>query len=171
MRLSPNFGTGGRMLDSFDRALLDEIQRDDSRTADQLATVVPLSPSAIARRLRRLREQGIVRRTIALISPKLVESRLRALVFITLSEHADLPGKAALDARLNATSAVQFCYEVTGAVDMIALIDCANMAEFTSIIDDLLVPDPTLRRYDTHFIRREVKFEPFVRVGEVTPGG
>lgn len=159
------------MLDSFDRALLDEIQRDDSRTADQLATVVPLSPSAIARRLRRLREQGIVRRTIALISPKLVESRLRALVFITLSEHADLPGKAALDARLNATSAVQFCYEVTGAVDMIALIDCANMAEFTSIIDDLLVPDPTLRRYDTHFIRREVKFEPFVRVGEVTPGG
>ena len=158
------------MLDSFDRALLDEVQRDDSRTADQLAAVVPLSPSAIARRLRRLRAQGFVRRTIALLSPKFAERRLRALVFITLSEHADLQGKAALDARLNAAPAVQFCYEVTGAIDMIALIDCANMAEFTSIIDGLLVPDPTVRRYETNFIRREVKFEPFVRVGEDTLG-
>ena len=154
------------MLDSFDRALLDEIQRDDSRTADQLAAVVPLSPSAIARRLRRLRRQGIVRRTIALLSPRFAERRLRALVFITLSEHADLDGKAGLHARLNAEPAVQFCYEVTGAIDMVALIDCANMAEFTSLTDGLLVPDPTVRRYEAHFIRREVKFEPFVRLAE-----
>ena len=152
------------MLDDFDRALLNEVQRDDSRTAEELAAVVPLSPSALARRLRRLRSEGWIGKTVALLSPRLAEQRLRAFVFITLSEHADRKGKAALEKRLDAEPAVQFCYDVTGPIDMIALIDSASMAEFTSITDRLLLTDPTVRRYDTHFVRREVKFAPFVKL-------
>ena len=67
------------MLDSFDLALLNLVQHDDSRTADQLAAQVPLSPSAIARRLRRLRADGWIARTIALLAPRLTDQRLRAL--------------------------------------------------------------------------------------------
>lgn len=152
------------MLDHFDLALLNLLQRDDSRTADQLARSVALSPSAIARRLRRLRADGWIRRTIALLSPKFTERRLRALVFITLSEHADRTGKAALDRRLKSEPAVQFCYDVAGAIDKVALFDCEDMAEFTATADRVLIPDPTVRRYDTHFVRREVKFEPFIRL-------
>ena len=58
------------MLDRFDLALLNAAQADDSRTADSLAEEVPLSPSAIARRLRRLRSEGWIERTIALLSPR-----------------------------------------------------------------------------------------------------
>ena len=43
-------------MDRFDRLLLNLLQRDAGRTAESLAEDVPLSPSAIARRLRRLRE-------------------------------------------------------------------------------------------------------------------
>jgi DNA-binding Lrp family transcriptional regulator len=154
------------MLDSFDYALLDEVQRDDARTADQLASVLPLSPSAIARRLRRLRADGWIRATIALLSPKLTERRLRAFVFIVLSEHANRKGKAALQKRLGSEPAVQFCYDVTGAIDIVVLFDCANMAEFVSITDRVLLQDATVRRYETHFVRREVKFAPFVPLGE-----
>jgi Lrp/AsnC family leucine-responsive transcriptional regulator len=42
------------MFDAFDLQLLNLVQRDDSRTAESLAAHVPRSPSAIARRLRRL---------------------------------------------------------------------------------------------------------------------
>ena len=154
------------MLDSLDYALLDEVQRDDSRTADQLATVVPLSPSAIARRLRRLRADGWIRATIALLSSEFGERRLRAFVFIVLSGHANRKGKAALQKRLGSEPAVQFCYDVTGPIDMVALFDCASMAEFISITDRLLLPDATVRRYDTHFVRRETKFAPFVPMSE-----
>ena len=45
------------MLDRFDLALLNQFQRDASQTAEQLSKTVPLSPSAIARRLRRLRRE------------------------------------------------------------------------------------------------------------------
>ena len=159
------------MLDRFDLALLNLLQRDDSQTAEALSAKVSLSPSAIARRLRRLRAQGWIARTIALLAPRLTAHRLRALVFIQLGEHADLKGKAALEKRLFAEPRVQFCYEMTGAFDMVALIDCANMAEFNALADAVLVADPTVRRYETSFVKREVKFAPFVEIKERDAAG
>ena len=157
------------MLDRFDLSLLDLVQRDDSRTADSLSGEVPLSPSAIARRLRRLRSGGWIARTIALVSPRLTARRLRAIVTIQLGEHADLKGKAALERRLNDADAVQFCYEITGPNDLLALIDCESMSAFNDFADRILTADPTVRRYETHFVKREVKFAPFVRLAGGDP--
>lgn len=150
------------MLDRFDRALLDHVQRDDSRTADELAASVPLSPSAIARRLRRLRADGFIATTIALLSAKLTRDRLRALVLIQLNEHADLECKNTLEQHLLATAEVQFCYDISGPHDMAVFLDCSNMADFNARTDELLVSSPAVRRFETHFIKREVKFAPFV---------
>lgn len=157
------------MLDRFDLALLDLVQRDDSRTAESLAGDVPLSPSAIARRLRRLRSEGWIARTIALVSPRLTVRRLRAVVTIQLGEHADLKGKAALERRLNAATEVQFCYEITGPNDLLALIDCESMSAFNDFADRILAADPIVRRYETHFVKREVKFAPFVELAGGDP--
>jgi len=154
------------VLDRFDLLLLNLVQRDDSRTADQLAERVPLSPSAIARRLRRLRGEGWIARTIGLLSTRLTERRLRALVFIELAEHADLKGKTALQQRLRSADEVQFCYETTGDCDLLALIDCASMSDFNALCDSVLTADPTVRRYETSFVKREVKFAPFVQLSE-----
>jgi len=160
----PKFGMMAAMLDGFDLLLLNAVQRDDSQTAEQLAQRVALSPSAIARRLRRLRGQGLIARTVALLAQRLTRHRLRALVFIGLSEHADLQGKAALERRLKSEQSVQFCYETTGSCDLLALIDCVSMAEFNALCDSVLVADPTVRRYETSFVKREVKFAPFVEL-------
>jgi len=154
------------VLDRFDLLLLNLVQRDDSRTADQLAERVPLSPSAIARRLRRLRGEGWIARTIGLLSTRLTERRLRALVFIELAEHADLKGKTALQQRLRSADEVQFCYETTGDCDLLALIDCASMSDFNALCDSVLTADPTVRRYETSFVKREVKFAPLVQLSE-----
>jgi Lrp/AsnC family leucine-responsive transcriptional regulator len=155
------------MLDRFDLSLLNLVQRDDSRTADSLAQDVPLSPSAIARRLRQLRREGSIARTIALLAPKLTQRRLRALVLIQLGEHCNHPAKAALEKQLVDAPQVQFCYEIAGPHDFVALLDCADMAEFNSVANELLASSTAVRRYETHFVKREVKFAPFVELGEV----
>lgn len=154
------------MLDRFDLALLNAVQRDDSRTADSLAGEVPLSPSAIARRLRRLRADGWIARTIALLAPRLTQGRLRAIVLIQLSEHADREGKAALERRLLACDEIQFYHEIAGPHDFIALFDCASMDAFNAAADELLASSSTVRRYETHIVKREVKFAPFVELGD-----
>ena len=153
------------MLDDFDRLLLDQVQRDDSRTADELAEVVALSPSAIARRLRRLRGEGWIARTIALLAPKLTEQRLRAVVLVQLSEHADRAGKDALLHRLHEAPEVQFAYEISGSYDLLALLSCTSMDAFVDQAEALFACDATVRRYETSFVKKELKFAPFVRLG------
>ncbi len=154
------------MLDRFDIALLNAAQRDDSKTAHELAALVPLSPSTIARRLRRLRRDGWISRTIALLSPRLAQHRLRALVLLQLSEHADQSGKSALLKRIADAPQIQFCYELAGAFDLLLLFDCTNMGEFNELAEGVLVADASVRRYETSFIKRDVKFAPFVQLSE-----
>ena len=153
------------MLDDFDLALLDQLQRDDARTAEQLADSVALSPSAIARRVRRLRHEGWIARTIALLSPKLTDRRLRAIVLVQLSEHADRAGKDALLRRLQGSAEVQFVYEISGSYDLLALLSCENMDAFVEEAERLFAADATVRRYETSFVKRELKFAPFVKLG------
>lgn len=152
------------MLDRFDLALLNLVQLDDSRTAESLAEQVPLSSSALARRLRRLRSEGWIARTIALLSPRLTGRRLRAIVVVQLSEHADQRGKAALLERIRESAQVQFCYELAGTFDLLLLFDCSDMAQFNDVAEAVLVADSTVRRYETSFVKREVKFAPFVEL-------
>lgn len=150
------------MLDRFDIALLNLVQQDDAQTAEKLAQLVPLSPSAIARRLRRLRSAGWISRTIAILSRRLTDRRLRAAVLVQLSEHANQAGKSALLKRIEAAPQVQFCYELAGAHDLILLFNCQDMSEFNATAEAVLVADPTVRRYETSFVKRELKFAPFV---------
>jgi Lrp/AsnC family transcriptional regulator, leucine-responsive regulatory protein len=159
------------MLDRFDLALLNLVQKDDSLTADQLAARVALSSSAIARRLRRLRQEGWIARTVALLGERLGERRIRAIVFVTLSEHADHRGKALLLQRIGSAAQVQFCYELAGTWDLLLLFDCATMGEFNEVAERVLVADATVHRYETSFVKRQVKFEPFVPLDEASIGG
>ena len=150
------------MLDAFDLTLLNLVQKDDGQTADQLAERVALSPSAIARRLRRLRQDGWIGKTIALLGEKLGERRMRAAVLLQLSEHADQQGKSLLLRRISAAPQIQFCYELAGSWDLLLLFDCATMAEFNLVAERVLTADSTVHRYETSFVKRQVKFEPFV---------
>lgn len=156
------------MLDSFDLALLNLVQKDDGQTAEQLAERVALSPSAIARRLRRLRADGWIERTVAVLGEKLGERRMRASVLLQLSEHADQQGKSLLLRRIRAAPQIQFCYELAGSWDLLLLFDCATMAEFNDVAERVLTADSTVHRYETSFVKRQVKFEPFV---PLEPGG
>ena len=154
------------MLDNFDRKLLNALQDDADRTAEELAGLVALSPSAIARRLRRLKETGAIARTIALVSPDLAGHRLRALVRLQLHEHAPASGLAELRARLESLPEVQLCLEVSGSDDMVLLLACRDMDAFNALADAELAASPVVRRYETSFVKKEIKNRPSVRLDE-----
>lgn len=153
-------------MDRFDAALLNLVQLDDGRTAESLARDVPLSPSAIARRLRRLRSEGWIERSIALLSPRLAGRRLRALLHIQLHEHTPAAGLDRLRARFAGDPAIQWCAEISGAFDLALLIDCRDMDAFGEWADREIAASPVVRRYETSFVKRPIRFAPFVPLGE-----
>ncbi|HWH18828.1 MAG TPA: Lrp/AsnC family transcriptional regulator [Allosphingosinicella sp.] len=155
-----------KTLDRFDIALLNLLQSNNVATAEMLAREVPLSPSAITRRLRRLREEGMIAADIAILSPRLVENRLRAVIHIQAHEHAEEKGIASLRAKLAEAPEVQLLLNISGPFDLLLLVVTRNMAAFNDFADSFLAADPTVRRYETSFVKKEVKNRPAVRLDE-----
>ena len=86
------------------------------------------------------------------------------MVLVQLNEHADRRGKDLLLERLHAANEVQFAYEISGTYDLLAMLDCTDMNRFVELAEALFAADSTVRRYETSFIKRELKFAPFVKL-------
>lgn len=145
-----------RDIDEHDRALLGLLQKDALRTADDLARDVPLSPSAIARRVRRMREDGTIGADVSIVSDRVVPS-LFAVIEVQLDVHARTPVEALL-ARLGASAHVQALMEVTGPFDLLLVTAFADIAAFNAFTDALLAADPVVRRYETRIVKHRRKF-------------
>ncbi len=156
-------------LDAFDIQLLNLLQADSLATAEQLARVVPLSASAVTRRVRRLRNEGWIAGDVAMLAPKLTARRLRALVRVQVHDHAEERGIAALRVSLAAEDAVQMILDVAGADDLAVLVCVRDMADYNALAERLFQNDPAVRRYETSFIKRVHKQSAMVplTIGDV----
>ena len=159
-----------RKLDRFDIALLNRLQSDNLATAEALAAEIPLSASAIARRVRSLREEKLIVADMAVLAPELTADRLRAVVQVQVNDHAEEKGIAALRARLAAADEVQLLANVAGAFDLVVLVVTRNMAAFNAFADAHFAADPCVRRYETSFVKAEIKNRPAVRLDEKDAG-
>ena len=63
-------------LDDFDHRILARVRRNNLEPARMTAEAVGLSESAVLRRLRRLRAEGVIRGDVAIVDPARVEPRI-----------------------------------------------------------------------------------------------
>jgi Lrp/AsnC family leucine-responsive transcriptional regulator len=143
-------------LDALDIRLLDCLQLDNQLTADQLAERVGRSPSAIARRLRRLRKSRAIAAEVAILSEEAAGHPLSMLVQVQLERHA-LAEVNALQRRLAASDRVQLLLDVSGANDLVLIVVARDLDDFNAFADALLASDPSVRRYETSLIKARRK--------------
>lgn len=146
----------GATRDTLDLRILDLLQRDALLTADELAQRLPLSASAIARRVRRLRESGVIAEDVSVLSEQ-VGPFLSAVVQVQMDRHA-LAAVEALRRRLVASPQVQLYLEISGTFDLMLLVTVRDMDAFNDFVDTMLAADPVVRRYETSFVKRRRKF-------------
>ena len=77
-------------LDDFDHKLLMRVRRNNLEPARVTAEAVGLSESAVLRRLRRLRAEGVIAADVAVIDPARVEPRIVLHVPVSYT-HLTLP--------------------------------------------------------------------------------
>lgn len=76
------------MLDSHDRRLLEEIQRDASASIQELADRIALSRNATWRRLQKLEEDGYVRGRVALLDRQRLGLDLMVMIAVRTDTHS-----------------------------------------------------------------------------------
>ena len=148
-------------LDATDRRLLDLIQRDDSRTNQDLAAALHISPATCLRRVRRLQEAGVIERRVAVLAPGRIGAGFNAIVEVTLdrqgAEHA-----AAFQARAIAEAAVQQCYRVSPGPDFVLVVWVHDMSDYAALVERLFTQDANERNVKSFFALERAKFEPHI---------
>ncbi len=117
-------------LDTFDRRILALLKSDARRTGEQLSDLVGLSPAACLRRVQRLRAEGVILREVAVVAPEYEQRGTTVIILVTVDRH----NPQAMDAlchRLRRQPEVVRLHWVTGEDDIVAVLDCASMEDFS----------------------------------------
>jgi DNA-binding Lrp family transcriptional regulator len=142
-------------LDRFDKAILDQLQRDGRISNVQLAALVNLSESACLRRVRVLEQAGLIERYVALLDQK--EAGLTGTVFVHIvlgrEEQSDL---AAFESAVQNIPEVMECYLMTGEFDYLLRVVVSDMADFERIHHSELTRLPGVARVNSSVAIRTV---------------
>jgi DNA-binding Lrp family transcriptional regulator len=143
-------------LDRYDRQLLMLVQEDAGLTAEQLAQQVDLSASAIQRRLKRMREEGVIVRHAAIVDPAAVG---RPTFFIaSLQVERERPEVLAqLRKWLAAQDCVQQAYYVTGAADFVLVVTAPHAEAYEEFMSRMIAENPNVRHFSTNVALGVVK--------------
>ena len=153
-------------IDAIDLRLLDALQRDASLSNQDLAAQVHVSPPTCLRRVKRLRELGLIERQIAILSADrlapLLGHGLMAVVEISLErQSAEL--LEAFEARVVADDAVQQCYRVSPGPDFVLMVQVPDMPGYQALAQRLFTQDANVRNVRAFFSVKRAKFAP--RIG------
>lgn len=143
-------------LDQFDLALLRQMQIDCQQSSSALAQIVPLSPTAIQRRLKRLREFGVIRAEQALLAPNTVGDFLQLLVMLRLKK-GGREINARVVARLQPCVEIQQCYAVAGEFDFALIMLVRSMADYDMISKEFFQSNDDIERYETTVVMETIK--------------
>jgi len=148
-------------LDTVDLNLLRQLQADASLSNQDLASRVQVSPATCLRRVKALKDAGLIERQIAVLNVErtaaAVGHGLCAVVEISL----DRQDQAALDAfekKVAAEDAVQQCYRVSPGPDFVLIVHAAHMPDYLALTQRLFTQDANVRNVKSFFSLKRSKF-------------
>lgn len=150
-------------FDEIDRRILNALQQDSSQTNAELAAAVHVSAPTCLRRVKQLRDSGVIEREVALVSPEKVGSRLTAIVEITLDVQA-AERMSEFEALTEAEPAVLQCYRVSPGPDFVLIVQVADMPAYHALAHRLFAAQTNVRNVKAYFSTFRSKFETSIAV-------
>lgn len=154
-------------LDDLDRRILDLLQRDCALTNQELAQRVHASPPTCLRRVRRLVQEGIIQKQVAVVNPDRVGQALTAIIEITLDQQS-AEALDTFEALMVKAPEVQQCYRVSTGPDFILVALLADMPAYHAMAHRLFTAHKNVRNVRSFFSVHRSKFE--TRVPVQAPG-
>ncbi len=145
-------------MDRIDRKILTLLQKDASIANNDLADLVGLSPSSCLRRVRQLKDKGIITKIVALTDPKKLGRTLKAIVTVKLADHGTVARKQWLT-DMKCEVAISQIYSVSGETDAVVMFNLIDMEEFQELSQRLFADDKNVIQYQSLFVLEQHKFD------------
>lgn len=135
-------------MDKFDKIILEFLQENNLMSQRDIGEKIGLSAAAVQRRIKKMREKGIIKSDISVIDRDSLTSIVTLMVEIFLEsekiEFIDESRKSFVSC-----SAVQQCYYVTGEFDFILIIAVTSMSEYEKLTRELFFSNKNIKRFRT----------------------
>lgn len=142
-------------IDSIDRRLLGELQRDSAQSLEELGEKVGLSRNASWRRIRALEEQGVIKKRVALLDPETMGLPLTVFLMVKTREYnADWLEKFSRATR--AMPEILGVYRMSGELDYLIRARVADMPAYDRLYKRL-IDKVELSDVSASFVMEEIK--------------
>lgn len=143
-------------MDSKDLDILRLVQSDARLTAESIGSSLGLSPPAVQKRLKKLRDTGVIEKDIAVISPAQVGRDMTVVVEVILERES----RAHLDAFkrwMRSARCVQQCYYMTGEADFLLVLCVKDLKEYEAFTQEYFFDESNISRFKTSVVMDRVK--------------
>ncbi|MGR7920417.1 Lrp/AsnC family transcriptional regulator [Zobellella denitrificans] len=143
-------------LDQFDRKILAIVQRNCLTRSEVIAEEIGLSPSAVQRRLKRLRQSRVISADVAVVDNRKLDNLMTFIVGLEI-ERENYPVMDRFMRWAQGQDAFQQIFYVTGAVDLVAVILARDVTEFDAIAEATMSQFPEIKRMNTNVVLNVLK--------------
>ena len=143
-------------LDDIDRKILTLLQQDATQSVQDLADAVGLTTNPCWRRIKRLEEEGIILRRVAVVDPGKLGLGMTAFVRISTETHT----KDWLDTFKTSVGRIPEiveCHRMAGDVDYLLKIVVEDLSHYDRVYQRLLVQVPNLKDVSAAFSMERMK--------------
>jgi Lrp/AsnC family transcriptional regulator len=143
------------IIDTIDRRILAELQRDGTLSVDQLSERVSLSRNACWRRVKRLEEDGVITGRVALVDAEKIGLGLSVFILVRTSRHDPEWLKAFRDA-VTSLPEITGVYRMSGDLDYVLRARVADVKSYDRLYQRLIAKVP-LTDVSASFVMEEIR--------------
>ena len=154
-------------LDLIDRTIVKLLQEDGSLSVAELAERLNMTSPPCWRRVRRLREAGVLKKQIWLVDPEAVGLEVTIFATVKLAAH-DAAATAAFREQVKLLPEILECYILLGSVDTILKIVVKDIKYYEQFFYRKLSQLPGVQEVNSSVVMTEVKntsMLPIDRIG------
>ena len=147
-----------KSINDIDIQILNILQENSDVPDRRIAERVGLSPSSVLARLRKLKEEGIIKRYVAILDEEKLQKSTAAYVFVTLSRH-DVKIAQSFVKKISENPYVMECSHITGKADYLLRVVSKDIPQYRRILMERIVPMKEVESVQTWFVLKTEKRE------------
>lgn len=142
-------------FDGFDIRILAALQEDASLSIAQIAELIHLSSNACWRRIKRLEDEGVIVRRVAILDPVKLGVRMTAFVSVRAAEHSEAWLEEFANAVRRIPEIVEF-HRMSGDIDYLLKLRVADVFDYDRVYKSL-IRNVRLADVSSSFSMEEIK--------------
>ncbi|TYB73052.1 Lrp/AsnC family transcriptional regulator [Bizionia gelidisalsuginis] len=150
-------------LDTIDKKLLGLLQNDSKQTNKALSNKLNLSVTAVYERIKKLENQGVINKYVALLAKEKADKSFVAFCHIKLTQHTQ-NNIVEFENAINNLNEVLECFHISGDYDYLLKVIVKDMEAFREFMVEKLTTINHIGSTHSMFMINEVKYTTAISV-------